>query len=714
MAGLDFYVNLLSGNMSGLSTISAMKSLDDSAAKATEGIKALEGQVEAAKAKLASLKDDNKVNELADDLRRAKEQLAAIKSGKVPFDPKEYKQASDAVGKLGTQLENAKAKQSSAIDAQKAKVESLTGKLNGAKEAYASNANLVAAKRVLVQKSLDEQVSSLGNIIGKAKEAGGPIGSLAGKLEGLGKGGAVGVAIAIVVALGALAVAGIAAAAAMTSYAIGAADAARSSKLFSEAATGSAKAGAELEMVVDQISSLAPGLNAKLKDVGRGLADVGIGGRDAQRVLEAFGVVATARGEQAAGAIKSIAEASRNSSRLMLGPFNRITGQFDSLRGTGIKSADVFRAIAKTMGTSEDAAKRAVTSGLVPYRKGLEAIEEAAKMSLGGVAAKQVMSLSAQAAKLKENVSKLFSGVAIDTFLAGLKTVTDLFDQNTVTGYVLREVFTAVFTKVAEVAAKVFPYVKAAIQGVVMGIILTVQIAKDLYKQFQQTFGGVGSNINGIMLAFKVGVGIVGLFVGSIVALTAAFVALGVIAAIALAPIWLPFALAAVLIYGVVKAITAVIDEAKSLGKEIEGIDLAGSAGKMIDGLVKGIKSKIADVKSAILEVSGAITGAFNSDQEIRSPGRKAMRQGRYVVEGQAIGMEQAVPMVERASMRASGAATRGLDPGQSSGATSSPGTSSPTFSFTGCTFGAVTQASIEEMMTVAYVKMQRGFAGQS
>jgi hypothetical protein len=438
---------------------------------------------------------------------------------------------------------------------------------------------------------------------------------------------------------------------------------------------------------------------------------VNIRGRDAQRVLETFGVVATARGEQAAGAIKSIAEASQTARRLMLGPFNRITGEFDSLRGTGIKSADVFKAIAKTMGTSEEAARRAVRSGLVPYRKGLEAIEEAAKMSLGTVAAKQVMSLSAQAEKLKENVSKLFSGVNIEPFLAGLKTVTDLFDANTVTGYVLREVFTAVFSKILSVASLVFPYIVAGIKGVVFGVVLFADVAKKAYIALSQWFSG-GKKVDGVMMAFKLGAMAVGALVGSVVGLAAAFVALGAIAAIALSPIWVPIALTAAFFYLIVTAIEAVIDEASSLGKEIEDIDLAGSAGKMIDGLIKGIKSKIADVKSAILEVSGAITGAFNSDQEIRSPGRKAMRQGADWGRGLAIGQENALPMVVSSTMKVSGAMTRGLDSEGAPNAITGPQASGPSFSFTNCTFGAVTQATIEEMMTTAYLKMQRGMAG--
>ncbi len=642
----DIYLNILGSNAGALSQISSLQTLDATVKKNDASIKLLEKSyvdASAAAQKARAAGDMTGASKATKDATKAGEALAATRDKQALSLAKQdlYKRGLDKQVETTRMAQHAEANRASQSKGLRSALESIKGSLGG----------------------LSEQ----------AKGAGGPVGDVASKLQSFGKGGPVGVAIAVAVALAGLAVAAAYAALALTKYAFGAADAARSSRLFSEAALGSAAAGSELEQVVDQMSNLAPGLAAKLKDVGRSLADVGIRGRDAQRTLETFGLVATARGEQAANSIKNIAESSRMANRLMLGPFNRITGQFTSLQGTGIKSADVFASLAKVMGTSAEAAKKAASTGLIPYKKGLEAIELAARASLGGVVAKQMMSLSAQADKLKENVSKLFSGVAIDTFLAGLKTVTDLFDQNTVTGYVLREVFTAVFTKVAEVAAKVFPYIKVAIQGVVFGMLLVVGAARKIYTALSSAFEGAGKNIDGISLAFQIGAGAVGLVVGSIVGLAAAFVLLGTVAALATAPIWVPFAVAALAIYAAVSAGEALIDSVNEISSAVEDIDLAASAGKMIDGLVKGIKSKIGDVTSAILDVSGAITGAFNSDQEIRSPGRKAMRGGKYVVQGYAGGMVQNVPMVERASLKVSNAANIPTGDGGSGGGNGGP-----------------------------------------
>ena len=684
-SAINTYLNILGSNAGALSQISALQSLDATVKKNDTSIKALEkSYVDASTA--------------AQKARGAGDMAGAAK-------------ATQDAAKASESLAKTREKQALSLAKQDLYKKGLDKQVEGTHAAQAAEAQRAARSKGLLG-ALESIKGSLGGLSEKAKSAGGPVGDVASKLEGLGKGGTVGVAIAIAAALVGVAVAAAYAAFSLTKYAFASSDAARSSRLFSEAALGSAAAGNELEKVVDQMSDLAPGLAAKLKEVGRGFADVQIRGRDAQHALNTFGIVATARGEQAAGAIKGIAESSRMAQRLMLGPLNRITGEFDSLKGTGIKSADVFKALAITTGKSADAFKNARTTGLVPFKKGLEALDIAAQMSLGGVVAKQVIGLSAQLDKLKENAAKLFSGVVIEKFLEGLKTVTDLLDQNTVTGYILREVFTAVFTKIASLAALAFPYIVAGIKGVVFGVLLFADVAKKAYVALSAFFGG-GNKADGIATAFRLGAMAVGLVVGSVLGLTAAFVLLGATAVVALAPIWVPFALVALAIYAAVLAVEAVIDAVNGLGDEIAAVDLAASAGKMIDGLVKGIMAKIGDVKSAILEVSGAITSAFDSDQEIQSPGKKPMRQGRDVVRGHALGMVQSVPLAERASMKVSGAVTRGLESGEGQNSNSSTATSNrPTFSFTNCVFGTMTQAEWEGMAAMWYLKQARGMAG--
>jgi hypothetical protein len=516
----------------------------------------------------------------------------------------------------------------------------------------------------------------------------------------------VGVAIAIAVALAALAVAAVIAGVALAKYAIAQADAARTSKLFSEAALGSASAAGELETVVDQMSNIAPGLSVKLKEIGRDFADVNIRGRNAQLALEAFGTVATARGESAANSIKSIAEASGNAQKFLIGARDRF-GEFLSLKGTGIKAADLYQAYSKASGKSIDESKRLLKQGLVPLKTGLEALAIAADTKLGGVAVRQMMSLSNQAELLQSNISKLFTGANIEPFLAGLKTVTDLFSQDSVTGYVLRRVFTEAFTKIATLAGLVFPYVAAAIKGVVAGVLIFANVAKQAYAAISNAFGGGSmSKAEKLQLAFQLGAMAVGAVVGAVVGLTVAVAALGAIAVLALAPIWVPFALMAALIYVGIKAIGAIVDEIDSLATELSDIDLAKVGGNIVAGLVKGIKSKINDVRSAIAEISEAITGTITTDQKVQSPGRKQMAIGGHIGEGLAIGIERKRGRVEDAGMTLSDGASGGIGGGSRTNLVS--GTTGNTYQITQNFYGPTNSDDMKRAWRETYVEVMQ------
>ena len=678
MAGhIPVYLDILGSNAGALSNISALQSLDATVKKNDASIKTLEKSLADATAKANQL-------------------------------PKGGVGLTAAIGNIKTaeeKLATARQKQQLAVAKQDLYKKGLDKQVEAVNAAKAAEASRAANSKGLLS-ALESIKGNIGGLAEQAKGAGGPVGSLVGKLEALGKGGAVGVAVAIAVALGALAAAAIVAALALAKYAIAQADAMRTAKLFSEAALGSASAAGELETVVDQISNLAPGLSVKLKEIGRDFADVNLRGRNAQLALEAFATVATAGSEKAASSIKSIADASGNAQKFIIGARDRF-GEFLSLKGTGIKAADLYQAYSKASGKSIDESKRLLKQGLVPLKTGLEALAIAADTKLGGVAARQMMSLSNQAEKLKENISKLFTGANIEPFLAGLKTVTDLFSQDSVTGYVLRRVFTEAFTKIAEVSAVVFPYVAAAIKGVVAGIFIFADVAKRAYVALSVAFGGSSmSKAEKLQLAFKLGAMAVGAVVGAVVGLTLSIVALGAIAAIALAPVWIPFALMAAMIYVGIKAIGAIVDEIDSLAVELKDIDLAKVGGDIVAGLVKGIKSKIADVKSAIQEISSAITGTITTDQEVKSPGRKQMRVGGHIGEGLAIGIERKRGRVEDAGMSLSGGASGGIVGGSRTNLVS--GTTGNTYQITQNFHGPTNSDDMKRAWRETYVEVMQ------
>jgi hypothetical protein len=304
-SSIKTYIDILGSDAGVRSNVTALHALDATVKKNDASIKGLEKSYADATAKAESLRksgDTKGANKAAAEAAKTQAQIGRQGAANAA--------AEKAAAGIAAKSMAAQAALERAKGVEKVKNEQLALKQANVQRAESvaqakHYANLVKVQRGLAEAPKAAQ-SEWTKLASKTAAAGGPLGSVVGTLQKLSEGGKVGVAIAIAAALALVAVGGAYAAVEMTRYALGAADAARSSRLLSEAATGSARAGTELEMVVDQMSNLAPGLSAKLKDVGRSLADVNIRGRDAQRVLETFGVVATARGEQAAGAIKSI------------------------------------------------------------------------------------------------------------------------------------------------------------------------------------------------------------------------------------------------------------------------------------------------------------------------------------------------------------------------------------------------------------------------
>lgn len=664
---LEFYVDVLRGSTSGLSAVAALKSLDDAAARATAGIRSLEDSYAKANAELSSMKAPASLKALEDRLAAVKDankrafiagdtgQLAKLGKEKVALEEKVAKARESAAAKVSKQEE---------------KIVGISSKLAAARNAQAASASLDAAKRNLAVKGLDEQVSKFGQLSAAAKEAGVPGAGLVDKLAMLAKAGPAAAAFAVAAALLAIAAAAVVAAAAVAKYALAAADAARSSRLLSDAATGSVAGGKELEAVVSELTSAIPQNREQIAGWARDLNLAGLAGRDMQRTLIAMGTVSAAVGDQAAGKIKGIAEASRTAQRFILGARDRF-GEFASLQGTGIKAADIYAAVARSMKTSIPEAARMVNAGIVPLKKGLAALEDAAQTKFGPIVARQMMSLSVLGKKLSENFTALFADVDIEPFLAGLKSIVDLFDQNTVMGYALKTVLGEAFTWIFAKASTVFPYIRAFMLGVALAAILVATVVKRVATTISRALGlDAKKSLIDVEYAFYAGAGAIAVVVAALVGLAAVWLvnmaAMAISAAIAWAPMILGAAVLGLVVYGLYQVSKA----AGELWDELKDVDLAKIAGDIMDGLVKGIKAKISAVKDAIGEVSSAITSVFASDQEIRSPGKKAMRQGRDVVRGHALGIEQEIPRAERVAGDLSGAVSGGMGQGGANGST--------------------------------------------
>lgn len=92
------------------------------------------------------------------------------------------------------------------------------------------------------------------------------------------------------------------------------------------------------------------------------------------------------------------------------------------------------------------------------------------------------------------------------------------------------------------------------------------------------------------------------------------------------------------------------VDKVKETFDTIRQIDLLQIGKDIIDGLVKGIRSKIDDVVSAVQDVANTITGKVKDILNIHSPSRVMAELGVFTSQGLAEGMLDGSKYVEKAS----------------------------------------------------------------
>jgi hypothetical protein len=179
-------------------------------------------------------------------------------------------------------------------------------------------------------------------------------------------------------------------------------------------------------------------------------------------------------------------------------------------------------------------------------------------------------------------------------------------------------------SKVVDLAVSALPAVGSAISGV-------IDAATWLYDKFQAVASAVQGNSTAmaVISAAFTGLKMIGYALAG---------ALGVVVAGALT-------LAAPM-YGAVAALLALTG---AVGNALSYLwDLAGSVPKIgaaiIDGLIGGIMSKVANLKATIGNIAGAVSGGFKSALGINSPSKVFAQFGKHTAEGYEQGVDKHMP----------------------------------------------------------------------
>lgn len=307
------------------------------------------------------------------------------------------------------------------------------------------------------------------------------------------------------------------------------------------------------------------------------------------------------------------------------------------LRGGNLQAAlEGVTTVASVQGSAQASLWAGWAAGAARTGGSVRKLADDVKARLGGIAARQLLSLDVQTQKLHESFAALFGGLKIEGLLKGLSTVTELFSQNSFTGRALKALLEDLFNPIIAQVEKAGPFVKRFFQGMTIGALIVAIAVGQVKNKLESAFGN-SSFIKGLdaqKIALQAGIVSMFVFVGAI---GLAIAAVGSIAAMVGA------ATAAIVYLGVVLYKAASF----SLNLQAAAINLGNS-------IVKGIASGILDgakwVLDAIEKLGSKAMQAFRDKFQIHSPSVAFRVQSRMIGLGAALGIRDETPRVQAAA----------------------------------------------------------------
>lgn len=529
---------------------------------------------------------------------------------------------------------NAKEGIKAALDAERNKISQSE---IGLRKLGTTTADLAAKERILAKAKAEKEKAEKAAADKKAaantkgmtealKNAGGPVASLRDKFESLkavlGGGGKAGVALGLA-SVATLAVAGVAAVGMLASkigelvldaakFVLVSANMARTAQLNREAFLGNARDATALGSQIDRLARRIPATKAELNALAQSLSESGLSGRALVDSLEA---VAGAGGGALQGKLKAILEAGKLTRRIAI---NR-----QDLIGTGIKFDDVAAELAKSMKIGVDAARRALANGTVGIGVGAEALKNVVNKRFGEINARKLLDLDVQAAKFKERLAGLASGVKLEPLLKALDSFAELLDESTVTGAALKELTTAFGDEVAGGLKAGVPLARQFFKGAVLGALELGTAYYTLKRGIKDTFGGKSvDNAKAMTVALGVGKATV---LGMVVGLTALAGILAVAAAGA---------------YTMAQPVLYLWDTFDNFARGLKKLGFKGLAKAVVEGFVSGIVNGYSSVRDALIGMGETAKTALKKTLGIASPSKFARGAAHNTADGYVLGIE--------------------------------------------------------------------------
>ena len=466
--------------------------------------------------------------------------------------------------------------------------------------------------------------------LGKAAKGAVPaLGEMQERLSNLGSGlgGLSAGTTAAVLGIGLVVAAAAAAAAALLAFGLASADAAQHVRAMAIAQAGSVEAGKALAGTIQQVAGATAMGSEKVAGFARELGEAKLSSSEMRAALEAASGTARVLGDSAGSAfVKSAIEAKKAG-----------------------KSVTAFAAEAKA--------------------------------KLGPGLAMELARPSVAAERLGQSIAGLFGDADVSGFGAAINMVSDALAKGSAVGDAFRAIFEAIFGGLGGNAQSAGSMVTAVLEEMTIWALKTAIFFKPLV-------GGIGV-VWDKMMAGGGAVTTLNLVKAGVVAMGAAFVAAGVMAVIALAPvaasvlaatwpvlaigaavmalafIWFQFgdsikaavgagvaqiqAFGASVVKGFASAWAAISGFAADAWAALAGWASSAleAAGNFISGLVGGITGGAGMVIDAIKGLASSALGAFKGILGIASPSRVMLQMGGYTAEGFAGGMDAGAAVVE-------------------------------------------------------------------
>jgi hypothetical protein len=312
------------------------------------------------------------------------------------------------------------------------------------------------------------------------------------------------------------------------------------------------------------------------------------------------------------------------------------------LRGQNLREAlEGMAIVASTQGREQAELFKNMASGAAFAGGSVKRLADDARARLGGIVSRQMLSLSVQSRKLRENFASIFQNLPIEGLLRGLNSVVENLSIARATGDSLKRVFDAVFVPLDGMFKKIGPVAKAFFDGMIIAaLMIGIKIVK-LKNFFEDTFGGTTlAKIDWIKAAIYAGGSAVAFLAG---ALSATVVTFGLVAG-GLAWIW----------SGAKRmgnALIGILDFAKGIWKAGDWNQI----GKFIvDGIVSGLKSGAGALWETMKGLAKGLLRVFKQENEIKSPSKKFLRATAEIPNAQVIAIKAGAPRVQAAIRDAS------------------------------------------------------------